>query len=157
MDRKIFPSAKASASDLLSPRQYAGPAGYTLAGLHRDFPFGAKKYIHSRPEFDQPNPLALRHDVAHFLVADNASRDQTRDLGKHHSGSFARDGKHVALVFGAGILPAGYQKLTFCVVDVSDLARNGCTVDVDVENIQKDTDTRGSRRCADMHNLAVGG
>src|SRR6185436_4393519 len=89
-------------SCVFDPRQDAGSGGDALTFAYGHFPFGSEENVDARSEFDKPDAFAACDHVAGFLVADNATRDQTSDLTEHHArlpaGDFAIDSHDVLFV-----------------------------------------------------------
>jgi hypothetical protein len=99
-----------------------------------------KDDIHSGAESDEPEELSSLQAVARLFPAHDPSGDQTRNLPDNDPDIPPRDSDDVLFVdLGCFIIESGLE-FPSLVFDLQDFARYRRTVNVNVENVQKDAD-----------------
>src|SRR5579872_1050319 len=129
---------------------------HVLSFLHCYFPLRPEKNVDPGAKLDQPHALALLHVVSGVLIKHDPSRNQSGNLGERDARAFALHGNEVLLVLGARLLLARDQEMTRLIPHFGDLALNRRPVHMNIEDVQKDTDTGGIRLVRpDRYNLTV--
>ena len=100
--------------------------------------------VHSRTELDEADTLAARNRVTNFLVEDDSSSNQSRDLLEDHRLPFAFDGDDVLFIFLGAVRGHRVQEFSFLIAHITNHATNGRAVHVHVEDVQEDADTQRS-------------
>src|SRR5437667_5077184 len=109
---------------------------------HYDVPLHPQHNVHAGAEFDQTHSFASSDSVARFLIADDAPRNQTRNLAENHPRAVSFHSECILLVLRRSALFAGHQKPAFAITHVADDAADGRAVYVSIEAVEKNADTR---------------
>jgi hypothetical protein len=94
--------------------------------------------------------------VARPLGEDDTARDQAGDLLEDYGGAVARDGDDILFVIGGAFLAAGDQEPPFFVLHLLDSSGDRGAVDVDVEDVEEDTEAFESALGFDGDDFAIG-
>src|SRR5579862_8855200 len=130
-----------------------------VAEFDLDGSIRVEDYVHARPKFYQSNALAALNVIADFQAEHDTARDEAGNLLESYGAAFAFYGHDVLLVLVGAGGAHGVQEFSTLIAYFADDAPDGTTIDVDIENIQKNADAGalGSlySDCANISDFAV--
>ncbi len=124
--------------------QYARAAFHPVSHFDPQLGVCRQQNIHPRAEFDQPHALATLECLAFSATADDAPRQQSRNLLERNfqpriRALAAQRDDALLIAFGRSRVH-GVEILAFLIVDAAHCAADGRAVDVHIENAQKNAD-----------------
>src|SRR5579863_5624159 len=124
---------------VVTAREYTRAGGDAHSLADQDVPFRAKDHVDARAKLDETDAFAGRDSVPGLLGADNAPRNQARDLFEHDACAVAFNGQRVLLVGDGRQFLARYQEPALLILDAGDGAADGGPVHVNIEDVQENT------------------
>ena len=123
--------------------EYACAALHAISHSHTQLGVCRQQNIHPGAEFDEPHALAALHGLACGATADDAPRQQSRNLLERDFEASIRAltaQRDDALLVALGRSRVhGVEVLALLIVNASHRATNGRAVDVHIENAQENT------------------
>src|SRR5665213_3109645 len=105
-----------------------------------DYGIGGQDYVDARAEFDEADALAAVHAIALAEVEHDAPRDKAGNLLESDFIPVTLYGDDVLLVLVGGSGVHRVEVLTLLVAHGRELAGDGRTIHVDIEDVEKDAD-----------------